>query len=180
MKQIQNVCTIELFLTVSHQKHAAEKTTSSYRSEVRFYCHVPYLLVGSASRVCQADGIWSGHQPACIGNWRIGCTDSISHSYSFNISVPFPKRKRNIRPLDYSNNQTLVLTELENHGLHFLTSSEMITGGEKKTAAVVKVWCFTISQPPGNTGAVLSSASFKNNCTLSYSTHPEISVCDAA
>uniref|UniRef100_A0AAQ4Q019 CUB and Sushi multiple domains 1 n=1 Tax=Gasterosteus aculeatus aculeatus TaxID=481459 RepID=A0AAQ4Q019_GASAC len=40
----------------------------SYRSEVRFYCHSPYLLVGSASRVCQADGMWSGHQPACIGN----------------------------------------------------------------------------------------------------------------
>lgn len=39
-----------------------------HRSEVRFYCHTPYLLVGSASRVCQADGIWSGQQPACIGN----------------------------------------------------------------------------------------------------------------
>uniref|UniRef100_A0AAX7T7I4 CUB and Sushi multiple domains 1 n=1 Tax=Astatotilapia calliptera TaxID=8154 RepID=A0AAX7T7I4_ASTCA len=38
----------------------------SYRSEVRFYCNAPYLLVGSASRVCQADGSWNGQQPACI------------------------------------------------------------------------------------------------------------------
>lgn len=38
------------------------------RSEVRFYCQTPYLLVGSMSRVCQADGSWSGQQPACIGN----------------------------------------------------------------------------------------------------------------
>ncbi|MEQ2273663.1 CUB and sushi domain-containing protein 1, partial [Xenotaenia resolanae] len=38
----------------------------SYGSEVRFYCHTPYVLVGSASRLCQADGIWSGQQPTCI------------------------------------------------------------------------------------------------------------------
>lgn len=38
------------------------------RSEVRFYCQAPYLLVGSISRVCQGDGIWSGQQPACIGD----------------------------------------------------------------------------------------------------------------
>lgn len=38
------------------------------RSEVRFYCQTPYLLVGSISRVCQGDGIWSGQQPACIGD----------------------------------------------------------------------------------------------------------------
>lgn len=40
----------------------------TFRSEVRFYCHSPYVLVGSASRLCPADGIWSGHQPTCIGN----------------------------------------------------------------------------------------------------------------
>uniref|UniRef100_A0A8D3BTG4 CUB and sushi domain-containing protein 1-like n=1 Tax=Scophthalmus maximus TaxID=52904 RepID=A0A8D3BTG4_SCOMX len=58
----------------------------SYRSDVRFYCHAPYLLVGSASRVCQADGTWSGHQPACIGKtthkniFAIRCTKS-AHSF---------------------------------------------------------------------------------------------------
>uniref|UniRef100_A0A3Q3JM08 CUB and Sushi multiple domains 1 n=1 Tax=Monopterus albus TaxID=43700 RepID=A0A3Q3JM08_MONAL len=45
----------------------------SYRSEVRFYCQAPYLLVGSASRVCQADGIWSGQQP-CIGKKYLSVT----------------------------------------------------------------------------------------------------------
>uniref|UniRef100_A0A8C4ZUZ7 CUB and Sushi multiple domains 1 n=1 Tax=Gadus morhua TaxID=8049 RepID=A0A8C4ZUZ7_GADMO len=39
----------------------------TFRSEVRFYCHPPYLLVGSPSRVCQAEGSWSGQHPACIG-----------------------------------------------------------------------------------------------------------------
>uniref|UniRef100_A0A8C5A117 CUB and Sushi multiple domains 1 n=1 Tax=Gadus morhua TaxID=8049 RepID=A0A8C5A117_GADMO len=38
----------------------------TFRSEVRFYCHPPYLLVGSPSRVCQAEGSWSGQHPACI------------------------------------------------------------------------------------------------------------------
>uniref|UniRef100_A0A8C5D1X9 CUB and Sushi multiple domains 1 n=1 Tax=Gouania willdenowi TaxID=441366 RepID=A0A8C5D1X9_GOUWI len=47
----------------------------SYRSEVRFYCHAPYLLVGSASRVCQADGVWSGRQPACIDPAFNSCRD---------------------------------------------------------------------------------------------------------
>ncbi|KAG7257649.1 hypothetical protein CRUP_024968, partial [Coryphaenoides rupestris] len=42
----------------------------TYRSEVRFYCHPPYLLVGSPSRICQADGTWSGQQPACIARMR--------------------------------------------------------------------------------------------------------------
>lgn len=57
-----------------------------HRSDVRFYCHAPYLLVGSASRVCQADGTWSGHQPACIGKtthkniFAIRCTKS-AHSF---------------------------------------------------------------------------------------------------
>ncbi|TNM90535.1 hypothetical protein fugu_002824, partial [Takifugu bimaculatus] len=47
----------------------------SYRSEVRFYCQMPYLLVGSTSRVCQADGRWSGQRPACIDPAFNSCRD---------------------------------------------------------------------------------------------------------
>uniref|UniRef100_I3JDH1 CUB and Sushi multiple domains 1 n=1 Tax=Oreochromis niloticus TaxID=8128 RepID=I3JDH1_ORENI len=43
-------------------------TQQLFYLQVRFYCHAPYLLVGSASRVCQADGSWSGQQPACIAH----------------------------------------------------------------------------------------------------------------
>lgn len=77
-------------LTVSYcfpSKTCCWKNNPLYRSEVRFYCHVPYLLVGSASRVCQADGIWSGHQPACIGNWRIGCTQWLTVSVTPIVSI---------------------------------------------------------------------------------------------
>uniref|UniRef100_A0AAQ4RPP2 CUB and Sushi multiple domains 1 n=1 Tax=Gasterosteus aculeatus aculeatus TaxID=481459 RepID=A0AAQ4RPP2_GASAC len=57
----------------------------SYRSEVRFYCHSPYLLVGSASRVCQADGMWSGHQPACIDQAFNNCRDPGTPAYGIPI-----------------------------------------------------------------------------------------------
>uniref|UniRef100_A0A8C6KQM8 CUB and Sushi multiple domains 1 n=1 Tax=Nothobranchius furzeri TaxID=105023 RepID=A0A8C6KQM8_NOTFU len=46
----------------------------SYRSEVRFDCHAPYVLVGSASRVCEADGSWSGQHKIsfkCRKNYHI-------------------------------------------------------------------------------------------------------------
>uniref|UniRef100_A0A3P8SDR5 CUB and Sushi multiple domains 1 n=1 Tax=Amphiprion percula TaxID=161767 RepID=A0A3P8SDR5_AMPPE len=57
----------------------------SYRSEVRFYCHAPYLLVGSASRVCQADGIWSGQQPACIDPAFNNCRDPGTPAYGIPV-----------------------------------------------------------------------------------------------
>uniref|UniRef100_A0A3P8W7T0 CUB and Sushi multiple domains 1 n=1 Tax=Cynoglossus semilaevis TaxID=244447 RepID=A0A3P8W7T0_CYNSE len=62
-----------------------EGNAFSYRSEVRFYCHVPYLLVGSASRVCQADGIWSGHQPACIDPAFNSCRDPGTPAYGIPV-----------------------------------------------------------------------------------------------
>uniref|UniRef100_A0A3Q2WZ86 CUB and Sushi multiple domains 1 n=1 Tax=Haplochromis burtoni TaxID=8153 RepID=A0A3Q2WZ86_HAPBU len=66
----------------------------SYRSEVRFYCHAPYLLVGSASRVCQADGSWSGQQP-CIGKEKLRAQ---SHLYIRHIMlvVVFPETPSNV------------------------------------------------------------------------------------
>uniref|UniRef100_A0A3Q4GHG8 CUB and Sushi multiple domains 1 n=1 Tax=Neolamprologus brichardi TaxID=32507 RepID=A0A3Q4GHG8_NEOBR len=57
----------------------------SYRSEVRFYCHAPYLLVGSASRVCQADGSWSGQQPACIDPAFNSCRDPGTPAYGIPV-----------------------------------------------------------------------------------------------
>ncbi|CAG5854549.1 unnamed protein product [Menidia menidia] len=57
----------------------------SYRSEVRFYCHAPYVLVGSPSRVCQADGIWSGEQPACIDPTFNSCRDPGTPAYGIPV-----------------------------------------------------------------------------------------------
>ncbi|TSK20132.1 CUB and sushi domain-containing protein 3 [Bagarius yarrelli] len=37
-----------------------------FKSEVLYSCSAPYVLVGSSTRVCQADGTWSGSQPRCI------------------------------------------------------------------------------------------------------------------
>ncbi|MGH0134865.1 UNVERIFIED_CONTAM: hypothetical protein FKN15_024621 [Acipenser sinensis] len=39
-----------------------------YQSEVSFSCNPPFLLVGSNTRICQADGTWSGSQPRCIAH----------------------------------------------------------------------------------------------------------------
>ncbi|CAG05694.1 unnamed protein product [Tetraodon nigroviridis] len=57
----------------------------SYRSEVRFYCQTPYLLVGSMSRVCQADGSWSGQQPACIDPAFNSCRDPGTPAYGIPV-----------------------------------------------------------------------------------------------
>lgn len=38
-----------------------------FKSEVTFTCSAPYMLVGSATRLCQDDSTWSGSQPRCIG-----------------------------------------------------------------------------------------------------------------
>ncbi|XP_075438529.1 CUB and sushi domain-containing protein 3 isoform X5 [Ascaphus truei] len=37
-----------------------------FQSEVSFSCNPPYVLVGSSTRICQADGTWSGSSPRCI------------------------------------------------------------------------------------------------------------------
>ncbi|GCB64392.1 hypothetical protein scyTo_0000274 [Scyliorhinus torazame] len=37
-----------------------------YQSEVSFSCNSPLILVGSSTRICQADGAWRGSQPRCI------------------------------------------------------------------------------------------------------------------
>lgn len=39
-----------------------------YQSEVFFSCSPPLILVGTATRLCENDGTWSGTQPRCIGN----------------------------------------------------------------------------------------------------------------
>uniref|UniRef100_A0AAV2LT87 CUB and Sushi multiple domains 1 n=1 Tax=Knipowitschia caucasica TaxID=637954 RepID=A0AAV2LT87_KNICA len=62
-----------------------EGSVFSYRSEVRFYCHAPYLLVGSVSRVCQADGIWNGQQPACIDPAFNTCRDPGTPAYGIPV-----------------------------------------------------------------------------------------------
>ncbi|XP_041104585.1 CUB and sushi domain-containing protein 3-like [Polyodon spathula] len=44
-----------------------------YQSKVSFSCNPPFLLVGSNTRICQADGSWSGSLPRCIEPTRTTC-----------------------------------------------------------------------------------------------------------
>ncbi|GCC19449.1 hypothetical protein chiPu_0000001, partial [Chiloscyllium punctatum] len=44
-----------------------------YQSEVSFSCNPPLILVGSSTRICQADGSWSGSQPRCIESSHTTC-----------------------------------------------------------------------------------------------------------
>ncbi|XP_034615478.1 CUB and sushi domain-containing protein 3 [Trachemys scripta elegans] len=44
-----------------------------YQSEVSFSCNPPFVLVGSSTRICQADGTWSGSSPRCIEPTRTSC-----------------------------------------------------------------------------------------------------------
>lgn len=73
-----------------------------YQSEVSFSCTPPLILVGTATRLCESDGTWSGTQPRCIGEFpfRIACPsqqaegnrkaiklmETIVHAFSLNLS----------------------------------------------------------------------------------------------
>eukprot|EP00062_Callorhinchus_milii_P016178 gi/632967218/ref/XP_007899854.1/ PREDICTED: CUB and sushi domain-containing protein 3 [Callorhinchus milii] len=46
-----------------------------YQSEVSFRCNSPFVLVGSSTRICQADGTWSGSQPRCIEPTHTTCVN---------------------------------------------------------------------------------------------------------
>ncbi|XP_058232392.1 CUB and sushi domain-containing protein 3 isoform X1 [Hemibagrus wyckioides] len=61
-----------------------------FKSEVYYSCSTPYLLVGSSTRVCQADGTWSGSQPRCIEPTRTTCENPGTPLYgSLNASLGF-------------------------------------------------------------------------------------------
>ncbi|XP_031645143.1 LOW QUALITY PROTEIN: CUB and sushi domain-containing protein 1 [Oncorhynchus kisutch] len=47
----------------------------TYLSSVSFSCSPPLVLVGSARRYCQYDGVWSGTQPSCIDPSHTTCGD---------------------------------------------------------------------------------------------------------
>ncbi|XP_077127218.1 CUB and sushi domain-containing protein 3 isoform X7 [Ranitomeya variabilis] len=44
-----------------------------FQSEVSFICNPTFILVGSGTRVCQADGTWSGSPPRCIEPTLTSC-----------------------------------------------------------------------------------------------------------
>lgn len=63
-----------------------------YQSEVSFSCAPPLVLVGTATRLCENDGTWSGTHPRCIGTWntlrdqtKCGHTQISFSSTSFSI-----------------------------------------------------------------------------------------------
>lgn len=59
-----------------------------YQSEVSFSCTPPLILVGTATRLCESDGTWSGTQPRCIGEFH------------FILRVPSNEQKETGRPLN--------------------------------------------------------------------------------
>ncbi|XP_050987326.1 CUB and sushi domain-containing protein 3 isoform X1 [Labeo rohita] len=61
-----------------------------FKAEVTFTCSAPYVLVGSSTRTCQADGTWSGTQPRCIEPTRTTCENPGTPEYgSLNSSLGF-------------------------------------------------------------------------------------------
>ncbi|KAL7840124.1 hypothetical protein AOLI_G00254470 [Acnodon oligacanthus] len=61
-----------------------------FKSEVLYSCSAPFLMVGSSTRICQADGTWSGTQPRCIEPTRTTCENPGTPEYgSLNASLGF-------------------------------------------------------------------------------------------
>uniref|UniRef100_A0A673LGJ5 CUB and sushi domain-containing protein 3-like n=1 Tax=Sinocyclocheilus rhinocerous TaxID=307959 RepID=A0A673LGJ5_9TELE len=66
-----------------------------YQSEVSFSCMASYIPVGSTTRICQADGTWSGSQPRCIEPTRTTCENpgmprygSLNRTFGFKVCQP--------------------------------------------------------------------------------------------
>uniref|UniRef100_A0A671WK77 CUB and Sushi multiple domains 3 n=1 Tax=Sparus aurata TaxID=8175 RepID=A0A671WK77_SPAAU len=63
-----------------------------YQSEVSFTCAPPLILVGTATRLCESDGTWSGTQPRCIEPTKTSCDNpgtprygSLNRTYGFKV-----------------------------------------------------------------------------------------------
>uniref|UniRef100_A0AAX7SXP7 CUB and Sushi multiple domains 3a n=1 Tax=Astatotilapia calliptera TaxID=8154 RepID=A0AAX7SXP7_ASTCA len=63
-----------------------------YQSEVSFSCAPPLILVGTATRLCESDGTWSGTQPRCIEPTKTSCDNpgtprygSLNRTYGFKV-----------------------------------------------------------------------------------------------
>ncbi|CAH1243823.1 PTPRA [Branchiostoma lanceolatum] len=53
--------------TITAPENGAVTGGNSYQAVVQFTCNHGYQLIGDSSRTCQADGTWTGADPACIG-----------------------------------------------------------------------------------------------------------------
>ncbi|XP_075681928.1 CUB and sushi domain-containing protein 3 isoform X5 [Rhinoderma darwinii] len=54
-----------------------------FQSEVSFVCNPSYILVGSGTRICQADGTWSGSPPRCIEPTLTSCQNPGTPRHGF-------------------------------------------------------------------------------------------------
>ncbi|XP_078581987.1 sushi, von Willebrand factor type A, EGF and pentraxin domain-containing protein 1-like [Branchiostoma floridae x Branchiostoma japonicum] len=58
-------CTVVLCPQLTPPLRGSMTGSNSYQDVQHFTCEIGYNLVGSAERVCQADGTWSGSFPTC-------------------------------------------------------------------------------------------------------------------
>ncbi|XP_066299114.1 uncharacterized protein [Branchiostoma lanceolatum] len=62
-----HACDLVQCPTLTAPENGAVTGGNSYQDEVQFTCNHGYQLIGDSSRTCQADGTWTGADPACIG-----------------------------------------------------------------------------------------------------------------
>lgn len=63
----------------------------SYDAKVTYSCNAAnFKLSGSQERTCQADGTWSGTQPACLGEywgWYVSLDDPSRSTFAYVTSI---------------------------------------------------------------------------------------------
>lgn len=58
--------------------------STTFQSVAQYGCALGYSLInGSATRICQSDGVWSGTQPSCQGNWKPWSTTFANLKYCY-------------------------------------------------------------------------------------------------
>ena len=58
-----------------------------YQSIAYYSCNIRHKLSGAATRICQADGTWSGNPPTCDGMHMVIVTLSLNFCHNLFCSI---------------------------------------------------------------------------------------------
>ena len=65
---------------------------STFGSQANYSCSEGYVLNGNSTRMCQADGQWSGSEPLCEGQDCCVCTHHLGYKLRMRVCIEYMSR----------------------------------------------------------------------------------------